>query len=142
VLAEIKAIHREHADYGSPRVTAEFARRGLACYHKKVEATMRRHGIVARRHRRRRNLTDPDASAAPRPDLVGRLFDPDRVDHTWVGDATCVPTDEGWLYLASVLDLGSRRLLGLRHEPGGGHPRRIAAGRMTQDPCSSNARTS
>jgi putative transposase len=112
VLAAIRAIHREHADYGSPRVTAELARRGLACNHKKVEQLMAAHGIVARRHRRRRNLTKPDESAAPLPDLVGRLFDPDDLDRTWVGDVTCVPTDEGWLYLASVLDLGSRRLIG------------------------------
>ena len=113
VLAEIRAIHREHRNYGSPRMTAELAHRGLACNHKKVEAMMRRHGIVARRHRRRRrSLTIPDKAAPPIPDLVGRLFDPDRLDHTWAGDVTYVPTDEGWLYLASVLDLGSRRLLG------------------------------
>ncbi len=69
-------------------------------------------GIVARRHRRRRGLTKCDETAAPLPDLVGRLFDPDRLDHTWVGDVTFVPTDEGWLYLATVVDLGSRRLIG------------------------------
>jgi len=113
VLAEIRATHQEHRDYGSPRVTAELAHRGMPCNHKKVEALMRRHGIVARRHRRRRRgLTTPDTSAPPIPDLVGRLFDPDDLDHTWVGDVTYVPTGEGWLYLASVLDLGSRRLIG------------------------------
>ena len=112
VLEQIRDIHREHPDYGSPRVTAELARRGRPCNHKKVEATMAAHGIVARRHRRRRGLTTPDESAPAIGDLVGRLFDPDDIDRTWVGDVTCVPTDEGWLYLASVLDLGSRRLLG------------------------------
>jgi transposase InsO family protein len=112
VLAEIRAIHRDHPDYGAPRVTPELARRGKPCNHKKVEAMMAVDGIVARRHRRRRGLTKPDASAPAIPDLVGRLFDPDDIDHTWVGDVTFVPTDEGWLYLASVLDLGSRRLLG------------------------------
>lgn len=112
LLAAIRRIHRQHRDYGSPRMTAELARQGIHANHKKVAAMMRTHGIVARRYRRRRNLTKPDASAPPLPDLVGRLFDPDRPDHTWVGDVTCVPTDEGWLYLASVLDLGSRRLLG------------------------------
>lgn len=112
VLTEIRAIHDEHPDYGAPRVTAELARRRKPCNHKKVEAMMAAHGIVARRHRRRRGLTKRDASAAPIPDLVGRLFDPDNLDHTWAGDVTYVPTDQGWLYLASVLDLGSRRLLG------------------------------
>ena len=112
VAEAIAAIHVEHPDYGSPRVTAELAHRGLACNHKKVEAAMAAAGIVARRHRRRRCLTKPDAAAPPLPDLVGRLFDRDDVDHTWAGDVTCVATDEGWLYLATVIDLASRRLLG------------------------------
>ena len=112
LLAEIREIHGAHPDYGSPRITRELARRGTPANHKKVEQLMAEHNIVARRHRRRRNLTKPDETAPPIPDLVGRLFDPDHVNHTWAGDVTCVPTDEGWLYLASVLDLGSRRLLG------------------------------
>ena len=112
LLTDIKAIHREHPDYGSPRVTVELARRGRPVNHKRVESMMAAAGIVARRHRRRRGLTKRDKTAAPLPDLVGRLFDPDRLDHTWAGDVTFVPTDEGWLYLATVLDLGSRRLIG------------------------------
>ena len=112
LLDDIKAVHREHPDYGSPRVAVELARRGMPVNHKKVESMMAANGIVARRHRRRRGLTKRDETAAPLPDLVGRLFDPDRLDHTWAGDVTFVPTDEGWLYLATVLDLGSRRLLG------------------------------
>ena len=70
------------------------------------------HGIVGHRPRRRRGLTKPDAATPPAPDLVGRLFDPDQPDRIWVSDLTYVPTDEGWLYLASVLDLASRHLLG------------------------------
>jgi putative transposase len=112
LLAEIRTIHGEHPDYGSPRMTVELERRGEPANHKKVEEMMAAHGIVARRHRRRRNLTKADKNAPVIPDLVGRLFDPDDIDVTWVGDVTCVPTDEGWLYLASVIDLGSRRLLG------------------------------
>ena len=108
----IRDIHRQHPDYGSPRITHELGRRGKPANHKKVEQMMRTHGIVARRHRRRRNLTKPDKDAPAIPDLVGRLFDPDNVDHTWVGDVSCVATDEGWLYMATVIDLGSRRLLG------------------------------
>ena len=86
LTAEIRAIHREHPDYGSPRVTVELARRGRPVNHKRVEALMAAAGIVARRHRRRRGLTKRDKTAAPLPDLVGRLFDPDGLDHTWVGD--------------------------------------------------------
>ena len=108
----IRTIHRRHPDYGSPRVTRELRRGGKPVNHKRIERLMRAHGIVARRHRRRRNLTKPDKDAPAIPDLVGRLFDPDNVDHTWAGDVSCVATDEGWLYLATVLDLGSRRLLG------------------------------
>jgi putative transposase len=77
-----------------------------------VERLMRAHGIVGHRPRRRRSLTKPDAGAAPAPDLLGRLFDPDRPDVAWCGDVTWIPTDEGWLYLASVIDLASRHLVG------------------------------
>lgn len=112
----VEVIRQVHADsggtYGSPRVTHELRRRGRRVNHKRVERLMCRQGLVGHRPRRRRGLTRPDEQAPPIPDLVGRLFDPDQLDVTWVGDITYIPTDEGWLYLASVLDLGSRRLLG------------------------------
>jgi transposase InsO family protein len=113
LVAEIRAIHGESdGTYGQPRVTRELRRRGRRANHKRVERLMHRHAMVGYRPRRRRNLTRQDATAAPAPDLVGRLFNPDDVDVTWCGDLTYIPTDEGWLYLASVLDLASRRLLG------------------------------
>jgi transposase InsO family protein len=80
--------------------------------HKRVERLMAVHGIVGHRPRRRRGLTKADIATPPAPDLVGRLFDPDQPDRIWVSDLTYVPTDEGWLYLASVLDLASRHLVG------------------------------
>jgi putative transposase len=113
LVGEIRRIHaRSHGTYGAPRVTAELRRRGQVVNHKRVERLMRTHGIAGYRPRRRRSLTRPDAGAAPAPDLLGRLFDPDRPDVAWCGDVTYVPTDEGWLYLASVIDLASRHLLG------------------------------
>jgi transposase InsO family protein len=113
LVSQIRSIHDESdGTYGAPRVTAELARRGWPANHKRVARLMRRHGIAGHRPRRRRSLTKPDRHTAPASDLVGRLFDPYRPDHTWCGDLTCIRTDEGWLYLASVLDLGSRRLLG------------------------------
>jgi transposase InsO family protein len=113
LAGEIRRIHtRSRGVYGSPRVTAELRRRGWRVNHKRVERLMRRHGIVGFRPRRRRSLTKPDQGAAPAPDLLGRLFDPDRLDVAWCGDVTYIPTDEGWLYLASVIDLASRHLLG------------------------------
>ena len=113
LVAEIRAIHTDsHGTYGSPRVHAELRRRGRPVNRKRIERLMRAHGIVGHRPRRRRGLTKPDAAAAPAPDLLGRLFDPDQPDVAWCGDVTYIPTDEGWLYLASVLDLASRHLLG------------------------------
>jgi transposase InsO family protein len=110
---EIRAIHaRSRGTYGAPRMTAELRRRGWAVNHKRVERLMGTHGIVGYRPRRRRSLTRQDTTASPAPDLLGRLFDPDQPNVAWCGDVTWVPTDEGWLYLASVLDLASRRLLG------------------------------
>jgi transposase InsO family protein len=112
LLDEIRGIHAlSGGTYGAPRVTRSLRRRGRKVNGKRVERLMREHGIVGHRPRRRRGLTKQDKAAPPAPDLVGRLFDPDRLDVTWVGDVTYVPTDEGWLYLACVLDLGSRRLL-------------------------------
>jgi putative transposase len=77
-----------------------------------VERLLRQHGIVGFRPRRRRGLTKQDRAVPPAPDLLGRLFDPDQLDLAWCGDITYVPTEAGWLYLASVIDLASRHLLG------------------------------
>jgi putative transposase len=113
LIGEIRRIHaRSRGTYGAPRVTVKLRRRGWQVNHKRVERLMRQHGIVGYRPRRRRGLTRQDRAAPPAPDLLGRLFDPDRPDVAWCGDVTYVPTDEGWLYLASVIDLASRHLLG------------------------------
>jgi putative transposase len=113
LVREIRRIHaRSGGTYGAPRVTVELRRRGQAVNHKRVERLMRTHGTVGYRPRRRRSLTRQDPAAPPAPDLLGRLFDPDQIDLAWCGDVTYIPTDEGWLYLASVIDLASRHLLG------------------------------
>jgi putative transposase len=113
LVGEIRRIHaRSKGTYGAPRVTAELCRRGWNANHKRVERLMRTYGIVGYRPRRRRSLTKQDHAAAPAPDLLGRLFNPQRPDVAWCGDVTWIPTDEGWLYLASVIDLASRHLLG------------------------------
>jgi putative transposase len=122
----VTAIRRIHTSsdgtYGAPRTTRQLRRDGHRVNHKRVERLMRCHGIVGHRPRRRRSLTRPDQRAAPAPDLIGRLFDPDRPDVAWCGDLTCIRTDEGWLYLASVIDLASRQLIGWsmrdRHDAG------------------------
>jgi len=113
LVTQIRTIHTDsHGTDGSPRVTHELRRRGWQVNRKRVERLLRTHAIVGHRPRRRRSLTKADTAAAPAPDLVGRLFDPDRPDVAWCGDVTYIPTEEGWLYLASVLDLASRQLLG------------------------------
>jgi putative transposase len=113
LVGEIRRIHaRSGGTYGAPRVTVELRRRGQLVNHKRVERLMRTHGIVGYRSRRRRSLTRQDRATPPAPDLLGRLFDPDQVDLAWCGDVTYIPTDEGWLYLAWVIDLASRHLLG------------------------------
>jgi putative transposase len=113
LVAEIRAIHDEFdGTYGEPRITTELVRRGRTVNHKRVERLMRVNGIVGVHKPARVRTTIPAEDAPPLPDLVGRRFDPGAPDVTWVGDITYVPTGEGWLYLASVLDLGSRRLLG------------------------------
>jgi len=74
---------------------------------------MARQGLVGRSPKgKRRSLTRPDKAAAPIPDLIGQDFGADGIDLRWCGDLTEIPTGEGKLYLATVLDLGSRRLPG------------------------------
>jgi putative transposase len=113
LVAKIRTIHAESGDtYGSPRVTAELRRRS---WRGKPQAGGAADGHARHRRapsRRRRGLTKPDTAAPPAPDLVGRLFAFNRPDRIWLSDLTYIPTDEGWLYLASVLDLASRHLLG------------------------------
>jgi transposase InsO family protein len=113
LVEQIRSIHDEFdGTYGEPRITEELARRGQATNHKRVERLMRAHGIVGVHKPAKVRTTIPAEDAAPLPDLIGRRFNPGRPDVAWVGDITYIPTGAGWLYLASVLDLGSRRLLG------------------------------
>ena len=113
LVTEIRSIHEAFdATYGEPRISEELARRGWKVNHKRVERLMRAHGIVGVHKPARVRTTIPAEDAPPLPDLIGRHFAPGRPDVAWVGDITYIPTGEGWLYLASVLDLGSRRLLG------------------------------
>ena len=99
--------------YGSPRVLADLRHDRWRVAKKSVEASMARQGLVARpTRRRRRGLTRPDKAAAPVPDLVRRDFTAPTINRKWCGDLTEVPTDEGKLYLATVEDLASRRIVG------------------------------
>lgn len=99
--------------YGSPRVLADLVEDGWRVSKKTVEASMARQGLVARPTRTRRGwLTRPDKAAPPVPDLVKRDFTASKINDKWCGDLTEVPTDEGKLYLATVEDLASKRIVG------------------------------
>jgi putative transposase len=97
--------------YGSPRVWLDLVQAGWRVSVNTVAAVMAEHGWVGRKRPRRRSLTRQGRRAAA-PDLVGRKFWANRPDQLWCGDVTYVDTGQGWLYLATVLDLCSRRLLG------------------------------
>ena len=98
--------------YGAPRVTAALWRAGQQVNEKKVARLMGELGVAGICGRRKVRTTTRDPSHRPAEDLVERDFSADRPDELWVGDVTYIPTDEGWLYVASVLDVFSRRLVG------------------------------
>lgn len=98
--------------YGSPRIHRDMKDAGWQVSEKTIAKSMARQGFVARAVKRRRGLTRQDKGKKPFPDLVKRDFTAPAVNVKWCGDITEIPTDEGKLYLASVIDLFSRRLLG------------------------------
>jgi hypothetical protein len=99
-------------NYGVPRIHRELRDHGVIVNIKRVRRLMRLHGMAGRCVRRRCRTTFPGPDGYTIPDLVGRAFTPGRPDWAWCQDITYVWTGEGWLYLASVIDIGSRRLLG------------------------------
>ncbi|WP_327170171.1 IS3 family transposase [Streptomyces sp. NBC_01336] len=112
---QITEVHaRSRGTYGAPRVHAMLKREGAGCGRRRVARLMRAAGLQGRHRRRRHATTIPDPTAAFRPDLIVRNFQPDRtgLDTRWCGDITYIPTDEGWLYLATVIDIASRRVVG------------------------------
>jgi transposase InsO family protein len=98
--------------HGSPRLHADLRESGWVVSEKTVADSMRRQGLIARRIKRRHGLTRQDKTAAKFPDLLRRDFTAAAPNIRWVGDMTEIPTAAGKLYLATVLDLYSRRLLG------------------------------
>ena len=115
--AELVELMRELFDeadgnYGVPRMYTALRRAGLVVNRKRVARLMRLHGMAGRFRRRTCRTTFPGPDGYQIPDLVGRRFAPGPTDVAWCQDITYIATREGWLYMASVLDLGSRRLLG------------------------------
>ncbi|MCI0386268.1 IS3 family transposase [Streptomyces sp. CNQ085] len=114
-LAErIRAVHTEwDGTYGRPRITAELRDEGELVNHKRVGRVMRKYGIAGLRLRKRQVTTVPEPSATPVPDLLGRDFTASAPNMKYVGDITYLPVGDGeFLYLATVIDCFSRRLVG------------------------------
>lgn len=109
----IRQIHAlSGGRYGSPRVHAMLAREGIAVGEKRVARLMRAAGLQGAFKRRRKGCTVPVEGVEPFPDRVGRDFRPDAPDLVWAADIKQIRTGEGWLYLAAVQDLFSRRIVG------------------------------
>ena len=113
VSVQIAAIHAESRQrYGSPRIHAELRDRGCRMGRKRVARLMRVRGLAARRRRRFRTTTHSRHPFPIAPNVLARQFDRAAPDQAWVTDITYIPTGEGWLYLAVILDLHSRFAVG------------------------------
>jgi putative transposase len=113
LVVEIKAAHKVgRKAYGSPRVHRELRANGRRVGRKRVERLMRREGIVGRKKRRFRHTTDSNHPDPIAPNTLNRTFTVPLPNTAWVTDVTYVWTREGWLYLAAILDLFSRRVVG------------------------------
>lgn len=110
---EIAAIHaKTRQRYGSPRIHAELVERGCRAGRKRIARLMRVHGLAARRRRRFRVTTQSRHPFPIAPNVLARQFRRPGPDQAWVTDITYIPTGEGWLYLAVILDLCSRFAVG------------------------------
>ena len=113
LLVEIKDIHRmSRQTYGSPRVHAELRARGFAVGKNRVARLMRAENIRARRKQKRKQTTDSQHTYPVAPNLLNQDFAAQRPNQKWLGDITYIWTAEGWLYLATVMDLFSRQIVG------------------------------
>jgi transposase InsO family protein len=141
LAAQVAAVHkRSRKAYGSPRVHAELRAKGVRVGKKRVARLMRENGLAARRKRRFRKTTDSKHSHPIAPNVLARKFKAPAPNHVWVTDVTAIWTLEGWLFLAAMLDLYSRRVvawavsanndtpLALAALQAGLHARRPAAG--------------
>lgn len=113
LVVEIRSIHvRSRQSYGSPRVTAELRASGHVCSENRVARLMRLNGIRSRRRRRYRATTESKHRYPVAPNRLDRRFEVSRPNAVWVSDITYIWTSEGWLYLAVIVDLYSRMVVG------------------------------
>jgi transposase InsO family protein len=114
LLLEIRTEHQiSRQSYGSPRIHEALQKRGIPCGRHRIARLMRLDGMVGRKRRKYRpHTTQRNPQAAPAPNLLGQDFTCQQPNEKWVVDITYIDTSEGWLYLACVMDLYSRRIVG------------------------------
>jgi len=113
LLSQIKQIHTEsRGTYGSPRVHAALVQQGVSCGLHRLARLMQQHGLRAKGKRRYKRTTNAAHAYPIAPNVLNREFTAQAPNQKWVGDITYIPTGEGWLYLAAVMDLYSRRVVG------------------------------
>jgi transposase InsO family protein len=114
LLSVIMDIHKgKRKVYGSPRIHEELQKRRIRCGRKRVERLMRENGIRAKQSKKfKPATTDSNHKLPVAPNVLDRRFHWEQPNQAWVTDLTCIPTEEGWLYLAAIIDLFSRRVVG------------------------------
>lgn len=118
MLALIQSIHAEFkGSYGSPRMVRELRLRGFPASKERVERLMQENGIKAKHKRRFKVTTDSKHNLPIAPNLLDRNFTPEAPNQVWTSDITYLWTDEGWLYLAIVIDLFNREVVGWSLKP-------------------------
>lgn len=113
LVEQIKTLHRDSLEtYGSPRIYHALLALGWKCSRNRVARLMQQHGIQAKQKRRFKNTTRRNKAHPVAPNLLKRDFFAERPNEKWLADITYIATGEGWLYLATILDLFSRRIVG------------------------------
>jgi transposase InsO family protein len=113
LFKEIESVYNNSdGTYGSPRIYRELQAQGVSCSENRVARLMKLRRLSAKQVRRYKSTTKRNKKHRAAPNLLKRDFTADRPDHKWLSDITYIPTQEGWLYLAAVLDLYTRRIVG------------------------------
>jgi putative transposase len=113
LIEHIRRIHKKYRKtYGSPRVYVQLKKEEIPCSKKRVARLMRLDGFRGQRKYRKVITTNSKHSFPIVPNVLNREFQAEKPNQKWVGDITYIPTDEGWLYLAGILDLFSRKIVG------------------------------
>jgi len=118
LLVHIKAIHAQvKGEYGWPRIWKELLAKGIRVGKERVRKLMALHGIKAKTKKKYKATTDSTHDLPVAPNLLGRQFTVDVPNRVWTSDITYIDTGEGWLYLAAVIDLFSRQIVGWSMQP-------------------------